>query len=170
MRRTFFAFAATVGAAAWFMPSCTSNDEGCLWFDDYAPPSAKIVLIDGATNQPICMGISPSVDRGDIIPFPELCRFEIPLWYPTDAGSGILLQVNGFVDEMLTFPVEVDRCGAIKEPPAQNVVLTPVPVPDASVPEPLPDAAVSPPMDAGADAGADGGGTDGATDSGVDGS
>lgn len=147
---------------AWSITSCSHSDDGCPWFDDFAPPSAKITLVNGATNQPICKDVSVSVDRGPIVQYEELCQYWIPEWFPTDAGAALTLKVSGFMDTQLTFLAVEDRCGDLTEPPPQTVVLTPQPTPDAGIPVPTPqDAAVPANMDAAGDAGGDAAEADG---------
>ncbi len=158
MRYTMLCVAGVAVGAACYAASCSHSDDGCPWYEDFAPPSAKIALINGATNQPICKDVSVSVDRGPILQYEKLCQYWIPEWFPTDAGSALTLKVSGFMDAQLTFPAVEDRCGDLAEPPFQTVVLAPQPTPDAGVLLPVPpDAGVPANMDAAGDAGGDAG-------------
>jgi hypothetical protein len=103
--------------------ACASDR--CPSFDFFAPPSAKVQLVDGQTGQVICTDTVTS-NRGEAVFHPEVCEFWLPAWFPmADAGASLSLKAQGYFEQQVDFPVSVDDCGDFEAPPVQRVVLTP---------------------------------------------
>jgi len=108
--------------------ACSSDSDGCTWFDDYRPPSARLQLVNGSTGMPVCDGMKVESERGPVIPLVDICEYRVPVWFANDAGvARVVLQARGFLDTPVDFVESRDRCGALIQPELQIIPLTPEP-------------------------------------------
>ncbi len=106
---------------------CASDE--CLVFD-YAPPSARLLLIDSATGEKICDADVTTCDGRNVFARAADCVYEVPDWADAELGSTAWLMVAGYQLKKVTFPSpQPDACGELDAPELQELELTPAATP-----------------------------------------